>query len=142
MKPHQHAEQAAIILKDRAEKLGDYKPLYNNIAARVNLSLANKLSPGKSITAADITKILVEMKLARIDCGKPDKRSNPAYSEVVKRSAKFPIDELQRRVLSKLRKRYSEEAYKDLVINLEHIPIFDKLNWLREMDLKFRSEYK
>jgi len=72
MKPHQHAEQAAIILKDRADKLGDYKPLYNNIAARVNLSLANKLSPGKAITAADITKILVEMKLARIDCGKPD----------------------------------------------------------------------
>ena len=68
--------------------------------------------------------------------------ANPAYSEVVNRSAKFPIDELQRRVLSKLRKRYSVEAYKDLVINLEHIPIFDKLNWLKEMDIKLRNEYK
>ena len=72
MKPHQHAEQAALILKDRAEKLGDYRTLYENIATRVNLSLGNKLDSKATITAADITKILVEMKLARIDCGKPD----------------------------------------------------------------------
>ena len=72
MKPHQHAEQAALILKDRAEKLGDYRTLYENIATRANLSLGDKIAPGKKITAADITKILVEMKLARMDCGKPD----------------------------------------------------------------------
>lgn len=70
------------------------------------------------------------------------KKSNPAYVAVVERSAKFPIDELQRRVLSKLRKRYSEDAYKDLVINLEHISMFDKLNWLKEMDDKLRKERK
>jgi len=72
MKPTQHAEQAALILKDRAEKLGDYRTLYENIATRANLSLGDKIAPGKKITAADITKILVEMKLARMDCGKPD----------------------------------------------------------------------
>ena len=63
MKPTQHAEQAALILKDRAEKLGDYRTLYENIATRANLSLGDKIAPGKKITAADITKILVEMKL-------------------------------------------------------------------------------
>ena len=70
------------------------------------------------------------------------KKKNPAYAAAVDRSAKFPIDELQRRVLSKLRKKYSEEAYKDLVINLDHIPIFDKFNWLRDMDDKLRKERK
>jgi hypothetical protein len=70
------------------------------------------------------------------------KKKNPAYAAVVERSAKFPIDELQRRVLSKLRKRYSEEAYKDLVLNLDHVSLFDKLNWLKEMDDKLRNERK
>jgi len=70
------------------------------------------------------------------------KTKNPAYAAAVDRSAKFPIDELQRRVLGKLKSKYSEEAYKDLVINLDHIPIFDKLNWLKEMDDKLRNERK
>ena len=107
-----------------------------NHVAKLSAQLSNPInSLNKKNNLANLAKI---KNLAKLTA----KRSNPAYSEVVNRSAKFPIDELQRRVLSKLRKRYSEEAYKDLVINLEHIPIFDKLNWLRDMDLKLRSEYK
>ena len=107
-----------------------------NHVAKLSAQLSNPInSLNKKSNLANLAKI---KNLAKLTA----KKANPAYSEVVNRSAKFPIDELQRRVLSKLRKRYSEEAYKDLVINLEHIPIFDKLNWLREMDLKLRSEYK
>ena len=107
-----------------------------NHVAKLSAQLSNPInSLNKKNNLANLAKF---KNLAKLTA----KRSNPAYSEVVNRSAKFPIDELQRRVLSKLRKRYSEEAYKDLVINLEHIPIFDKLNWLRDMDLKLRSEYK
>ena len=43
MNPHQYAETAAQILKDRAEKLGDYQELYENLAARLTLSFKNKL---------------------------------------------------------------------------------------------------
>ena len=38
MTPQQYAEVAAQILKDRAGKLGDYQELYENLAARLNLS--------------------------------------------------------------------------------------------------------
>ena len=107
-----------------------------NHVAKFSAQLSTNNNPlKKNNNLANLAKI---KNLAKLTA----KRSNPAYSEVVNRSAKFPIDELQRRVLSKLRKRYSEEAYKDLVINLEHIPIFDKLNWLKEMDIKLRNEYK
>jgi len=110
------------------------------IFVKPGAKLSAKLSnPNNSLNKKHNLANLAKIKnLAKITA----KRSNPAYSEVVNRSAKFPIDELQRRVLSKLRKRYSEEAYKDLVINLEHIPIFDKLTWLREMDDKLRNERK
>ena len=107
-----------------------------NHVAKFSAQLSTNNNPlKKNNNLANLAKI---KNLAKLTA----KRSNPVYSQAVKRSAKYPIDELQRRVLGKLKKRYSVEAYKDLVINLEHIPIFDKLNWLREMDLKFRSEYK
>jgi len=107
-----------------------------NHVAKLSAQLSNPInSLNKKNNLANLAKI---KNLAKLTA----KRTNPVYSQAVKRSAKFPIDELQRRVLSKLRKRYSVEAYKDLVINLEHIPIFDKLNWLKDMDIKLRNEYK
>lgn len=104
--------------------------------AKLSAQLSN---PIKSLNKKNNLDNLAKIKrLAKLTA----KTKNPAYAAAVHRNATFPIDELQRRVLSKLRKRYSEDAYKDLVINLEHIPIFDKLNWLREMDDKLRNERK
>tara|TARA_R110000868_G_scaffold37379_2_gene132317 strand:+ start:48 stop:443 length:396 start_codon:yes stop_codon:yes gene_type:complete len=119
-----------------------------NHVAKLSAQLSNPInSLNKKHNLANLAKNDISAKsknLAKIKnlAKLTAKRANPAYVEVIERSAKFPIDELQRRVLSKLRKRYSVEAYKDLVINLEHIPIFDKLNWLKEMDIKLRNEYK
>ena len=70
------------------------------------------------------------------------KKSNQYYVAAVERSAKFPIDELQRRVLKKLRPRYSVDAYKDLLANLDHISGFERLEWLNMMDHKLRNERK
>ena len=71
-----------------------------------------------------------------------ENNSNQYYVAAVERSAKFPIDELQRRVLKKLRPRYSVDAYKDLLANLDHISGFDRLEWLNMMDYKLRNERK
>ena len=107
-----------------------------NHVAKLSAKFSN---PINSLNKKNSLDSLAKIKsLAKITA----KKSNPAYVAVVERSAKFPIDELQRRVLSKLRKRYSEDAYKDLVINLDHISMFDKLNWLKEMDDKLRKERK
>ena len=46
MTPQQYAEVAAQILKDRAGKLGDYQELYENLAARLNLSFKNIIIDG------------------------------------------------------------------------------------------------
>ena len=72
MKPHEYAEVSAQILKDRADKLGDYQDLYENLAARLNLSFGNKLKPGEKFDAADAVKFHIENKLSRMDCGKPN----------------------------------------------------------------------
>ena len=101
-----------------------------NHVAKLSAHLSTQLNPLNKKNSLD--------SLAKLTA----KTKNPAYAAAVNRSAKFPIDELQRRVLGKLKKKYSEDAYKDLVINLEHIPIFDKLSWLREMDDKLRRERK
>jgi len=119
-----------------------------NHVAKLSAQLSNPInSLNKKHNLANLAKNDISAKsknLAKIKnlAKLTAKRANPVYSQAVKRSAKYPIDELQRRVLGKLKKRYSVEAYKDLVINLERIPIFDKLNWLKEMDIKLRNEYK
>tara|TARA_R110002074_G_scaffold265526_1_gene437764 strand:- start:258 stop:617 length:360 start_codon:yes stop_codon:yes gene_type:complete len=107
-----------------------------NHVAKLSAQLSKPInSLNKENNLANLAKLKSLAKLTA-------KRTNPNYMGAVQRSAKFPIDELQRRVLGKLKKRYSVEAYKDLVINLEHIPIFEKLAWLKEMDIKLRNEYK
>ena len=116
-----------------------------NHVAKLSAQLSKPInSLNKENNLANLAKLKNLAKLAKLKslAKLTAKRTNPNYMGAVQRSAKFPIDELQRRVLGKLKKRYSVEAYKDLVINLEHIPIFDKLNWLKEMDIKLRNEYK
>ena len=76
MNPHQYAEVAAQILKDRADKLGDYQELYENLAARLTLSFKNKLKPGERFYASDAVKFHIENKLARMDCGE----ANPDHN--------------------------------------------------------------
>ena len=76
MKPDQYALTAAQILKDRAKKLGSYQVLYENLAARLNLSFKHKLKPGERFDAADAVKFHIENKLARMDCGKPNSDNN------------------------------------------------------------------
>jgi len=110
-----------------------------NHVAKLSAQLSKPInSLNKENNLANLAKLAKLKSLAKLTA----KRTNPNYMGAVQRSAKFPIDELQRRVLGKLKKRYSVEAYKDLVINLEHIPIFEKLAWLKEMDIKLRNEYK
>jgi len=76
MTPQQYAEVAAQILKDRAGKLGDYQELYENLAARLNLSFKNKLKPGAKFYASDAVKFHIENKLARMDCGEANSDHN------------------------------------------------------------------
>ena len=103
-------------------------------SAKLSANLSNpKYSLNKKRRLANLAKINNLAKLAV-------KNTNTNYQAAVQRSAKYPLDELQRRVLTKLRKKYSEEAYKDLVINLEHIPVFEKIEWLKEMDDKLRRK--
>ena len=104
--------------------------------AKLSANLSNPInSLNKKQNLANLAKI---KNLAKNTV----KNTNMNYQAAVKRSSKYPLDELQRRVLGKLKKTYSEEAYKDLVINLEHIPVFEKIAWLKEMDDKLRSRYK
>ena len=76
MNPHQYAEAAAKILNERADKLGDYQELYENLATRLNLSFKNKLKPGAKFYASDAVKFHIENKLARMDCGE----ANPDHN--------------------------------------------------------------
>ena len=103
-------------------------------SAKLSANLSNpKYSLNKKQRLANLAKI---NNLAKLTV----KSTNTNYQADVQRSTKFPIDELQRRVLAKLRRTYSEEAYKDLVINLEHLPAFERLDWLKEMDDKLRRK--
>lgn len=103
-------------------------------SAKLSANLSNpKYSFNKKQRLANLAKL---KNLAKLTV----KATNHSYQAAVQRSARYPLDELQRRVLAKLRRRYSEEAYKDLVINLEHIPVFEKIEWLKEMDDKLRRK--
>ena len=107
-----------------------------NHVAKLSAQLSNPInSLNKKNNLANLAKI---KNLAKITV----KKSNQYYVAAVERSAKFPIDELQRRVLKKLRPRYSVDAYKDLLANLDHISGFERLEWLNMMDHKLRNERK
>lgn len=114
----------------------------NRDSSRISVKPGAKLSENLSNHTNSLNKKQRLANLAKLNnlAKMSVKSMNFAYQAAVSRSAKFPIDELQRRVLGKLRKTYSEEAYKDLVINLEHLPAFERLDWLKVMDDKLRRK--
>ena len=114
----------------------------NHDSSRISVKPGAKLSDNLSNHTNSLNKKQRLANLAKINnlAKMTVKSTNTAYQAAVSRSTKFPIDELQRRVLGKLRKTYSEEAYKDLVINLEHLPAFERLDWLKVMDDKLRRK--
>jgi len=61
--PPRLAKRAMKIYEDRAGSLGNYKPLYEEIAARWSLVLR------KPVTPAEVARMLIEMKLARWNAG-------------------------------------------------------------------------
>ena len=65
--PRDLLEEADLILSQRGQELGDYAELYENFAVRINLMLKNQLK--KPIEPWQATKIIAEMKLARMDVG-------------------------------------------------------------------------
>lgn len=114
----------------------------NRDSSRISVKPGAKLSDNLSNQTNSLNKKQRLANLAKLNnlAKITAKGANSAYQAAVFRSTKFPIDELQRRVLRKLRKTYSEEAYKDLVINLGYLPAFERLDWLRVMDDKLRRK--
>ena len=65
--PTEVLKEAQSILSHRATQLGDYEELYENFTVRINLMLKDQLK--KPIEPWQTTKIIAEMKLARMDVG-------------------------------------------------------------------------
>jgi hypothetical protein len=114
----------------------------NRDSSRISVKPGAKLSDNLSNHINSLNKKQRLANLAKINnlAKMTVKSTNTAYQAAVSRGTKFPIDELQRRVLGKLRKTYSEQAYKDLVINLGYLPAFERLDWLKVMDDKLRRK--
>ena len=121
------------------------KPIHAKFSAHLSKPI-NSLN--KKSNLANLAKIKNLDNLAKINnlakiknlAKNVSKQTNQNYVATVQRSAKFPIDELQRRVLKKLRPRYSVDGFKELLANLDHISGFERLAWLRAMELKFKNE--
>jgi len=115
------------------------KPIHAKFSAHLSKPI-NSLN--KKSNLANLAKIDNLDNLAKINnlAKNVSKQTNQNYVATVQRSAKFPIDELQRRVLKKLRPRYSVDGFKELLANLDHISGFERLAWLRAMELKFKNE--
>jgi len=65
--PVEVSKEAQSILSQRGKELGDYAELYENLTVRINLMLGDQLK--KPIEPWQVTKIIAEMKLARMDVG-------------------------------------------------------------------------
>jgi len=112
------------------------KPIHAKFSAHLSKPI-NSLN--KKSNLANLAKINNLAKIKNL-AKNVSKQTNQNYVATVQRSAKFPIDELQRRVLKKLRPRYSVDGFKELLANLDHISGFERLAWLRAMELKFKNE--
>ena len=65
--PAEVSKEAQSILSQRGKELGDYTELYENLTVRINLMLGDQLK--EPIKSWQVTKIIAEMKLARMDVG-------------------------------------------------------------------------
>ena len=68
------------------------------------------------------------------------KHANYNYSAAVARNKKNPFDELERKVLNKLRPRYSFENFKKLQHSLLKMSLLDKVLWLRNTEDAFNAK--
>ena len=68
------------------------------------------------------------------------KHTNFNYRNAVARNAKNPFDELERKVLNKLRPRYSFENFKKLQHSLLKMSLLDKVLWLRNTEDAFNAK--
>ncbi len=61
------------------------------------------------------------------------KRSSFAYRSAIARSRANPLDELQRRIMRRLRPTYSSDRYSDLIVQVSKLSPFDRQFWLLSM---------
>ena len=68
------------------------------------------------------------------------KHTNFNYRNAVARNAKNPFDELERKVLNKLRPNYSYEDFTQIQHSLLKMCLLDKVLWLRKAEEAFNAQ--
>tara|TARA_R100001129_G_C5159770_1_gene201449 strand:- start:199 stop:537 length:339 start_codon:yes stop_codon:yes gene_type:complete len=68
------------------------------------------------------------------------KHTNYNYRAAIARNEKNPFDELERKVLNKLRPNYSFEDFKKLQHSLLRMSLLDKVLWLRNTEDAFNAK--
>ena len=61
------------------------------------------------------------------------KRTSFAYRSAIARNRANPLDELQRRVMRRLRPTYSSDRYAQLMLEVSSLSPFDRQFWLLSM---------
>jgi len=61
------------------------------------------------------------------------KRTSFAYRSAIARNRANPLDELQRRVMRRLRPTYSSDRYAQLILDVSNLSPFDRQFWLLSM---------
>ena len=61
------------------------------------------------------------------------KRTSFAYRSAIARNRANPLDELQRRVMRRLRPTYSSDRYAQLILEVSNLSPFDRQFWLLSM---------
>ena len=61
------------------------------------------------------------------------KRTSFAYRSAIARNRANPLDELQRRVMRRLRPTYSSDRYAQLILEVSSLSPFDRQFWLLSM---------
>ncbi len=61
------------------------------------------------------------------------KRTSFAYRSAIARNRANPLDELQRRVMRRLRPTYSSDRYAQLILEVSNLTPFDRQFWLLSM---------
>jgi hypothetical protein len=62
------------------------------------------------------------------------------YRSAIRRNQKNPFDELERKILNKLRPNYSYEDFTQIQHALLRMPLLDKIMWLRETEDAFNAK--
>tara|TARA_R110000803_G_C11934553_1_gene315809 strand:- start:376 stop:717 length:342 start_codon:yes stop_codon:yes gene_type:complete len=62
------------------------------------------------------------------------KLTNINYKAAINRNQRNPFDELERRVIFKLRPNYSFESFKEIQLALMRMPLLEKVLWLRNTE--------